>query len=243
MAETALAPDTARAPDAAATPSVYAFKDDLYSSHRQLLRLAGAGGGRRLLDVGAADGFLARRFAGQGWRGTAIEQDPTLAAQAAAHCEAVAVCDLNGPLPELEGRFDAIVYADVLEHLAQPGAVFRRLNQLLTPEGRLFVSMPNVAHLWIRLMLLSGRFDYADRGIMDRTHLRFFTRNTFRRFLEEHGMAISSLVPVPVPLFLAVPERFHGAWLRGLHRLNAAGARCWPTGLAYQFVADGHRRT
>ncbi len=229
-------------PHLAASPSVYAFKDDPYSSHHQLLRLAGPGNGRRLLDVGAADGFLARRFALQGWRVTAIEQDSGLAAQAKAHCEAVAVCDLNGPLPELEGRFDAIVYADVLEHLVQPGAVFRQLNRLLTPEGRLFVSMPNVAHLWIRLMLLSGRFDYADRGIMDRTHMRFFTRKTFRTFLEECGMEITSLVPVPAPLFLAVPERFHGAWLRGLHRLNAAGARCWPAGLAYQFVAEGRRR-
>jgi hypothetical protein len=89
----------------------------------------------------------------------------------------------------------------------------------------------------VRLSLLAGRFDYADRGILDRTHLRFFTRRTLLAFLRSAGLAVSELRVTPVPLPLVVPPRWHGAWLHGLHALSARAAGAWPGGLAYQFVA------
>jgi hypothetical protein len=98
------------------------------------------------------------------------------------------------------------------------------------------VSVPNVAHLWVRLNLLLGRWEYQDRGILDRTHLRFFTRRSFRRLLAEAGLAVESLTVTPVPLPLVVPERLHGRWLDRVHGVSALLARCWPGGLAYQFV-------
>lgn len=219
--------------------SVYGFKDDPYSSHATILRLIGEGRGRRLLDVGAADGFLAERLTKQDWKVTAIERDPEMASLARRHCCEVVVIDLNQGVPHLSGLFDAIVYGDILEHLVSPERVFNLLNQYLTKGGVVIVSMPNVAHLWVRLMLLFGRFDYADSGILDRTHVRFFTLKTFRRFLEECNVQLVDMVPVPAPLLLAVPRRFHGAWLRALHTINAVAVKCWPRGLAYQFVAIG----
>jgi len=99
------------------------------------------------------------------------------------------------------------------------------------------VSVPNVAHLWVRLQLLAGRFDYADRGILDRTHLRFFTRRTLVELLERAGLVVAHLHATPVPLPLIVPERWHGAGLRLVHAMSARAARCWSRGLAYQFVA------
>jgi hypothetical protein len=91
--------------------------------------------------------------------------------------------------------------------------------------------------LWVRLHLLAGRFEYADRGILDRTHLRFFTRRTFVALLAEAGLEVEEFAVTPVPLPLVVPERLHGPWLDRLHAVSAAASRMWRSGLAYQFVA------
>jgi 2-polyprenyl-3-methyl-5-hydroxy-6-metoxy-1,4-benzoquinol methylase len=216
---------------------VYRLKPDPYSSHSLILSRLGEGRGRKLLDVGAADGFLAERLTAQGWAVTALERDPALAAQAHGRCKTVVVADLEAAPPLLDGPFDAIVYGDVLEHLGDPRAVLLALDRTLATGGTVIVSVPNVAHLWVRLSLLAGRFDYADRGILDRTHLRFFTRRTLVALLGEAGLSVDELRVTPVPLPLVVPPRWHGGWLDGLHAVSARAARLWPGGLAYQFVA------
>ncbi len=215
----------------------YQLKRDPYSSHSVILARAGEGRGRRLLDVGAADGFLAEQLTERGYEVTCIEGDQGLAALAAGKCRSVVVADLEGDLPDLDGPFDVIVYGDVLEHLKDPLRVFLTLNRLLSPGGTIIVSVPNVAHLWVRLQLLLGRFEYADQGILDRTHLRFFTLGSFRRFLAEAKLTVVELVATPVPLPLLIPERYHGRWLRALHALNAALAGARKTLFGYQFVA------
>ena len=217
--------------------SPYRLKDDPHSSHSVILSRLGEGRGRKALDVGAADGFLAERLTAQGWSVTALERNPELAARAHGRCKEVVVADLESAPPLLHGPFDAIVYGDVLEHLSDPGAVLRALDQTLAPRGTVIVSVPNVAHLWVRLSLLAGRFDYADRGILDRTHLRFFTRRTLRELLGAAGLTVVELAVTPVPLPLVVPPRWHGRWLPRVHALSAGAARGWPGGLAYQFVA------
>jgi 2-polyprenyl-3-methyl-5-hydroxy-6-metoxy-1,4-benzoquinol methylase len=217
--------------------SPYRLKDDPHSSHSVILARLGDGRDRRALDVGAADGFLAERLTAQGWSVTALERDPELAARARGRCKEVVVADLESAPPLLHGPFDAIVYGDVLEHLSDPRAALRALDRTLAPGGTVIVSVPNVAHLWMRLSLLIGRFDYADRGILDRTHLRFFTRRTLLALLREAGLTVGELAVTPVPLPLVVPERWHGASLRRLHEWSARAARGWPGGLAYQFVA------
>jgi len=215
----------------------YALKDHPYSSHSVILSLLGSGHGRRLLDVGAADGFLARRLTAQGYEVTCIERDPQLATRAAAVCRTAVVADLDWDSPELDGPFDVIVYGDVLEHLRDPARVLVALNRHLKSDGLVIVSVPNVAHIWIRLQLLVGRFNYTDRGILDRTHLRFFTRASLRQLLAEAELAEVEMVPTPVPLPLVVPERFHGRWLAVLHAMNAGLARAAKTLFAFQFVA------
>jgi SAM-dependent methyltransferase len=217
--------------------SVYQLKSDPHSSHAVILERLGDGRGRRALDVGAADGFLAELLTRQGWQVTALERDPAQAAKARGRCHEVIVADLDEATPRLEGAFDAIVYGDVLEHLSDPLPVLVGLNRYLAAGGRVLVSVPNVAHLWVRLSLLLGRWDYADRGILDRTHVRFFTRRSFTRFLGDAGLATEELVATPVPLPLVVPPRFHGGVLDAVHGLSAGAARLWKGGLAYQFVA------
>jgi 2-polyprenyl-3-methyl-5-hydroxy-6-metoxy-1,4-benzoquinol methylase len=214
----------------------YAFKTDPYSSHSVVLDWLAEGRGRRLLDVGCADGQLGQRLAERGWRVTGIEAHPDRAATAAAHCERVIVADLDRTLPALDGSFEAIVYADVLEHLANPLGTLRAINAALAPGGCVVVSIPNVAHLWIRLSLLFGRFEYADRGILDRTHLRFFTDRTLRALLADAGLRLVRHTATPVPLYQALPPRWHGPWLAPLHASSAAMARWLPRLLGYQFV-------
>ncbi len=102
------------------------------------------------------------------------------------------------------------------------------LNERLAPGGEVVLSIPNVAHLWVRLSLLLGRFEYAGRGILDRTHVRFFTERSLRALLADAGLR--------VVLPQVVPPRFHGAWLDGVHAASAAAARAFRRLLGYQFV-------
>ena len=219
------------------TGSPYQLKSDPYSSHAVILSRLGEGRGRRALDVGAADGFLAELLTRQGWQVTALERDPARAAKARGRCHEVIVADLDQAAPRLRGSFDAIVYGDVLEHLNDPLPVLVALDRTLAGDGRVIVSVPNVAHLWVRLSLALGRWDYADRGILDRTHLRFFTLRSFAAFLRDGGLEVEELVATPVPLPLVVPPRLHGRALDAVHALSAGAARAWKGGLAYQFVA------
>lgn len=222
--------------------SLYRLKADPYSSHSVILRHLPEGMGKRLLDVGAAEGYLAEILTRRGFDVTCLERDPGLAALARERCRRVLVADLERELPPLGGPFDVIVCGDVLEHVSEPVGVLLSLVQQLKGDGMTLISVPNVAHLWVRLGLLLGRFDYADRGILDRTHLTFFTRRSFLRLLAECNLSLVALIPTPVPLPLLVPERLHGRWLSALHALNALGARCWQGGLAYQFVAVARGR-
>jgi len=219
------------------TASPYQLKPDPYSSHAVILSRLGQGQGLRALDVGAADGFLSELLTRQGWQVTALERDPAQAEKARGRCHDVIVADLDQAAPRLQGTFDVIVYGDVLEHLNDPLPVMVALNRVLAPGGRVIVSVPNVAHLWVRLSLLFGRWDYADRGILDRTHLRFFTRRSLGAFLRDAGLRAEEMVATPVPLPLVVPARLHGPVLDAMHSLAAAAARVWKGGLAYQFVA------
>ena len=219
------------------TASPYQLKPDPYSSHAVILSRLGEGRGRRALDVGAADGFLAELLTRQGWQVTALERDPARAAKARGRCHEVIVADLDQAAPRLRGLFDAIVYGDVLEHLNDPLPVLVALDRALAADGRVIVSVPNVAHLWVRFSLALGRWDYADRGILDRTHLRFFTKRSFAALLRDAGLSVEELVATPVPLPLVVPPRLHGRALDAVHALSAGAARAWKGGLAYQFVA------
>jgi SAM-dependent methyltransferase len=231
--------DTVVAPHSVAD-SPYQFKSsDTYSSHSVILRLAANGDGRRLLDVGAAHGYLARELHSRGFQVTAIEASPVLAEEAAKHCDELLLLDLDGPLPAFREPFDVMIFGDVLEHLKNPLAVLRQLAAGLKEGGAVIVS---VANLYIRLSLLFGRFNYQDRGILDRTHLRFFTRKTFLELLMAAGMELEELIATPIPLTLVIPQRHQGALFAMLHAANAWLARSWQTLFGYQFVALARKK-
>ncbi len=165
-----------------------------------------------------------------------VEPDPGVRPPLGAYDEWV-----TDSVANIEGwsrSFDVVVCADVLEHLADPAAVLARVRRWISPRGVLFVSLPNVANVAVRLALAAGRFEYADAGILDRTHLRFFTRRSARRLVEEAGFRIRRLRPTPIPAELAVPL-FRVAPFRGAARaLFSAAAALRPTLFGYQFVIE-----
>lgn len=97
-------------------------------------------------------------------------------------------------------RYDYIVCADILEHLREPGRLLQLLQDLLIPEGRFLISIPNVGHIGVVLELLDGDFRYRPEGLLDQTHIRFFTRQSFLRFLDDHGFSGSIVDQTIVPL-------------------------------------------
>lgn len=218
----------------------YRLKTDPWSSHSIILSRLGPGGGRRLLDVGTAQGELARLLSQQGFIVTGIESNAPLAAHARQTCANLIELNLNRAIPEFRESFDVIVYGDVLEHLEDPLRVFTTLNTYLVPEGQVVVSVPNIAHIAIRLMLLFGYFEYMDRGILDRTHLRFFTLRSFRRFLTQGGMQVEEIMVTPVPLSVLLPQQWQGRLFHTVNYVNALSARLFKRLLGYQFVAFGH---
>ena len=87
-------------------------------------------------------------------------------------------------------HFDVIIFGDILEHTKNPEEILQQAQGILKPEGRIIVSIPNVAHWRVRFGLLFGRFEYQEAGILDRTHLRFYTRKSGRTFVEKSGYRI-----------------------------------------------------
>jgi SAM-dependent methyltransferase len=139
-------------------------------------------------------------------------------------------------------EFDVVVCADILEHLPSPEELLAAIHKWLKPGGVLLVSLPNVANITVRLSLLLGRFSYAERGILDRTHLRFFTKRTARALLEDAGFRVNRIVPSAMPAELAVRALGHFP-LRGVSRGSlSAAARLWPSLFGYQFLLEATPR-
>jgi methionine biosynthesis protein MetW len=148
----------------------------------------------RVLDVGCGTGVITetiRREKSASIIG--IEPDAERVQRAVARGLDVHLGVLSPDFIRQHGPFDYIVFADVLEHLPNPAEIVAMARGGLKPGGSVVASIPNVAHWFVRTDLLRGRFDYQDCGIMDATHLRWFTRRTVREFFERLGFQITAL--------------------------------------------------
>lgn len=155
-----------------------------------------------VLDIGAADGSVARALSQMGCRVWGVEGDPQAAEQATEWCEEVIVGDVEQLdfADTLDMKFDVILFLDILEHLRDPVAVARRALQILDDRGYVVVSLPNVAHGAVRAQLMGGRFAYTDTGLLDRTHLRFFDSVSVREFLDNAGLVVLDEARVSFPI-------------------------------------------
>lgn len=187
-------------------PDAYAFKPYPGSSHHWALREVGrlAPGPLKVLDVGAAGGHISREVrALREGQVTILGVDPV------------------SPVPEdwpasdtwvnsieeiKDTDCDLALALDVLEHVGDPATLLREIISRCRTGSTILLSVPNVAHWSVRAQLALGRFDYADRGILDRTHLRFFTRRSFLELVTASGLTIVSTSEAIVPLELLLPE-------------------------------------
>jgi len=153
-------------------------------------------GARRLLDVGCGEGALSLGLDDlQSRELWGIELDAAAAQVAASRLDKVLVGDAAALVNELpDAHFDCVFCNDILEHLVWPEEFLLTLATKLAPGGTLISSVPNVRHFWTVVdLVMKGRWDYADEGILDRTHLRFYTRATMREMFERTGYQVDSV--------------------------------------------------
>ncbi len=193
---------------------------------------------RTVIDIGCSGGALGAAYLrlNPAARVLGIDTDEAALAIARTRLTEVARCDIQAEdLPfDLSGGVDVLVYGDVLEHLADPWAVLARHVRHLNPGGAVVVCFPNVEHWSIAYRLFAGRFDYDERGLLDRTHLRFFTPRTMRALLERAG-----LTPCDVrsrPSDAAAAARFVEAMRPGLAAIGVDPAEYLGRATPVQFV-------
>lgn len=156
----------------------YQYNASRYGAHN--LILSAVEPGAVVLDVGCGPGYLAQRCTAHNVSWYGIDVNASYIEQARKHYTSACVYDLNSSdlFPYEEVAFDTVLMGDVLEHVVDPLVVLSHVMAHVRPSGRVIISLPNVANFTVRLNLLRGRFDYGDSGILDRTHLHLYTRDT-----------------------------------------------------------------
>ena len=215
---------------------------DPYSSHMQILRWVDRERPAEVLEVGTATGYLTSEMTKLGCKVTGVEQDPSMADIARQYCSKMVVADVESMDLASLGGYDAIILGDVLEHLRDPRTVLERISRRLKPGGKILISLPNVANIWVRLNLLFGRFNYSRVGILDENHLRFFTLKTAKKLAADCGLDVISTSVTPIPLPLILPFTGEGRPLSFVHRLNWGLAKLRKALLGDQFILICQRK-
>ena len=193
--------------------------------------------GAKVLDIGAASGMLARACAERGYVFRGIEPVATRVGPAHHLYTELYPGSLEQAPDEFLSGHAAVVCGDVLEHLVFPAEQLTRLVGLQPRDCIYVISVPNIANIWGRLNLLLGRFDYSERGILDATHLHFYTRKTFLKMLRKVGLLVQDLQAAPIPLDLVSPFFINHPFGKAIFFLLAHLTHIWPTLFGYQWVA------
>src|SRR5271166_3248770 len=192
--------------------------DDRFDRAHLLQKYVGQN--HRVLELGCSTGFISRLLKQNGCYVVGVECDPAAASRAATICDQVVLADLNHVawtrIEQIQERFDVVLMGDVLEHLVHPGEVLRSVRPLLLPGGAVIISLPNIVHWSQRLQTSLGRFDYQSVGLLDHTHLRFFTQRSARALIVRSGYRIAEFYPMIGGCFTS---RFRPLW-QGLANLR-----------------------
>ena len=228
------------APSYVLKPS-YRFKFNAYSSHSQIseyLKNLPAG---KILDLGCADGQLSEIASSHGHEVTAVDIAPpkslTSKVKFIQH-------NLENGLPTTTSeKFNLVLCADILEHLRNPDVLLSNILSILTDDGSVLVSIPNFGHWYPRIRVLLGRFDYDARGILDQSHLRFFSRRSFLKISSLAGFDASQVsmtgTPFEVMLREAPQRRFKWDFLLSfLSKCDRVLCKIRPNLFAYQFIFE-----
>jgi len=232
-----------------------------------LLRLWGKRTGLNVLDVGCGFATTSARIQKMGNDVTGIDSSPEIAAVARTRLSRMVEADLEdfASIERALGgtRFDVIIFADVLEHLVWPVSTLRRYLPWLEDGGTAIISLPNVGLWSVRLAHLAGRWEYSETGVLDRTHLRFFTRKSARWLMEQADLTPVSTTYNPglIRPFVPAAKRMltghaehesadptammnsmsYRLYVKTIHPLERAVTALWPGLLAFQMIYEAKR--
>jgi SAM-dependent methyltransferase len=215
------------------TPDEYAFKEGDGSSHSLMLEILATKPGCKILDIGCSGGLFADRARAAGHHVTGVDylEIPGVRDRTDAFYQA----DLSQGIPaEVGTGYDVVIAGDIIEHLPRPKDTLREILRVLRPGGELLLSVPNFGHWYPRARVTLGLFGYDRRGILDQTHLRFFTRSTLRRLVRRCGFDLLEERHTGLPL--GVVSELDSTKVKILRKIDAWLVRRRPTLFGYQFV-------
>ncbi len=212
----------------------YQLKPSEDSSHGRISTLLAARPPSKVLDLGCSGGRLAERLRDMGHHVTGVDVHEIGGVHE--RTDVFFRADLNEGIPfQVGSGFDIVLCADVLEHLMDPGALIAQAREILSPDGVGIFCVPNIAHWYPRTRSLLGAFDYDQRGILDSSHLRFFTRRSIGKLVERNGFSIRRIEPVGLPLDALSIE---GTKANAVRLIDQVLLTLWPTMFGYQFIVE-----
>jgi 2-polyprenyl-3-methyl-5-hydroxy-6-metoxy-1,4-benzoquinol methylase len=240
-------------------PYMEEVNEGIVREFRRLLPFTGS-----VLDVGCGRGQLGAAIRELGWEVWGIEQSGTACLSADKRLHTLVEADLHN-LDRVRAvvgdkRFDGLIFSDVLEHIYDPLGVLEKYLAFVKPGGRVFISLPNMVVWTNRLQLMVGRVRYTDTGVMDRTHIRFFTFATARELVAAAGCKVERVASTPflvravLPLlkkFLAKPDQGpvnpralidspgYKRYMRYVYPVEQWLASLWRTMFAFRIIVVG----
>lgn len=214
---------------------VYTRKLSPYSSHEQIIKLLDKPG--KALDMGAGEGLLTEGLARKGIQSTGVDSaaPETMAGKFHAYIQ----CNLESPEALHFGReFDYVILADVVEHIRNAETLLKHVRCFLKPNGKVIISVPNIAIWFYRLSLLCGRFNYGDKGILDKTHTRLYTLDSIRQLVEGAGYVVKKEAFTGLPFEVVFESIGRSKLLQMIDALYFLCVKVWPRMFAYQIVLE-----
>ncbi len=188
---------------------------------------------RTILDLGCGTGRLGESLLDSSIEIDGITSNDVEAHRASRFYRNVWPYNLEDGLPDAVGTYDVIFMSHILEHVAYPEKLMRGVSNVLNPNGIVLCAIPNMLFLYNRIKLLLGKIEYKEFGIMDYTHLRWYTRLTLEKLFKKHGFApessaVTGNTPLG-PLRKIVPEKI-------VNSLDDAIVQAFPGILAWEFL-------
>ncbi len=214
-------------------PAEYAFKENDGSSHAVILGMFDKISSAKVLDLGCSGGLLAAKLRELGHYVVGLDRVEISGVRD--RTDDFFVAELEGGIPpDVGAGYDVVIAGDVIEHLAHPLETLREIREILRPAGQVILSVPNFAHWYPRARVALGLFGYDRRGILDATHLRFFTRSTLRRTVKAAGFDILEEKATGLPLGVITAGK--GAAGRTIGHIDQTLVKARPSLFGYQFL-------